>query len=154
MKKILLLLLAFTLLHACTDSSTNKEEKQDTTTIKDTNTNLSVENRAEEQVNLKWKINRGEDEDLNPVADIYLKVNGKKFTIEEKVIGPFGEVPKDRYDTQNIPDDALTACGSFWAGLMQTFYVKKNENKIEVYKIYQDEGQSPTSPKKIKTIDL
>ena len=48
---------------------------------------------------------------------------------------------KESYEDMGIPEDAISACGGWWAGGGIYLYLQKQGNKIIVFKGWVDEMQ-------------
>ncbi|CAH0995383.1 hypothetical protein EMA8858_01504 [Emticicia aquatica] len=94
-----------------------------------------------------------EDENGNPSSNIALSF-GNKTTKVDKVTGNAELIDKSEYLNKGIPKKALSACGAWWAGAGDYFYVTKVENRLVIYKGWQDETQTDKSYhwKKFKVI--
>lgn len=81
-----------------------------------------------------------EDANGNPSAEITLSF-GKKVRKVSKITGNAELIEKIDYASKGIPKKALSACGAWWAGAGDYFYVVKTDNQLVVYKGWQDETQ-------------
>lgn len=100
------------------------------------------ENKSTDDVQMKAKFmfDNSLDEYENPKAIIYIEFIGKKTKIET-VSGRASLIDRQQFDDFEIPQDAVEACQSFWAGAGDYFYLLQNGETIEVYAGWQDEGQ-------------
>ena len=83
---------------------------------------------------------KGVDEYENPKSEVYL-VEGNA---REKVASCLAcsTIERDDYRSYDIPAEAKSACGGWWAGGGDYFYAIQSESgDIEVYAGWQDEGQ-------------
>jgi hypothetical protein len=82
-------------------------------------------------------------EDVNgmPHSDIFLTF-GKKVAKIENVTGNAELTVRSLYTENKIPKNALSACGSWWAGAGDYFYVVQEKNKLVIYKGWQAEEQT------------
>lgn len=96
-----------------------------------------------------------EDANGNPSADISLSYNNKTKKIS-KITGNAELIEKADFASKGIPNKALSACGAWWAGAGDYFYVIKANNQYIVYKGWQDETQTEKGYhwKKFKTVKL
>jgi hypothetical protein len=81
----------------------------------------------------------GTDSLGTPHYDVYLSADGKETKI--KSINGCAEIVKADYASHEIPADALAACGGWWAGAGDYYYVIMKDGKPVVYEGWQDEGQ-------------
>lgn len=89
-------------------------------------------------VQLKCK-SKGVDEFENPQNDVILSVDGKDTVIAR--ILSCEEITKEQYKDMQIPAEATTACGGWWAGGGDYFYAYIKDGKVKVFRGWQDEGQ-------------
>ncbi|WP_435355509.1 hypothetical protein [Emticicia sp. SJ17W-69] len=82
-----------------------------------------------------------EDANGNPSADISLSYNNKIRKIS-KITGNAELIEKVDFASKGIPKKALSACGAWWAGAGDYFYVINASNQFVVYKGWQDETQT------------
>jgi len=97
----------------------------------------------------KYRVKKGNFEIINiaynedvgyPTSIINAFVNGKKIKIAE-VTGDARILEKSDYSNFDIPENAIEACTSWWAGGGDSFYMVATENGIDIYQGWQDEGQ-------------
>jgi hypothetical protein len=85
-------------------------------------------------------VDKGMDEYDVPHSDVFIEFGDHK----EKVSSCLAcqTITEEDFSKYDIPKDALSACGGWWAGGGDYFYVIRNaRNTIEVYAGWQDEGQ-------------
>lgn len=82
----------------------------------------------------------GEDSLSNPRFDVLLSVDGKETKI--KSIYACADIPKTEYKRYEIPDTAIAACGGWWAGAGDYYYVAMQDGKPVVFEGWQDESQT------------
>jgi hypothetical protein len=111
-------------------------------------------------VDVKWDFqSAGEDQYGNPSTIISLDVNGKKYEIA-KELGNYNEITSDNFKDYKIPENALAACGGWWAGAGVDYWVIKKGNNLNVFmrEISEGDPNHPgdyvTKPKNVKTISL
>lgn len=138
----LLAAFAFT---ACGNEHANKEEKFDTASEKvrgdstaDSLTDQKSNARMSSEVN--FVITKNES-DENPTSTIELSANGTISPVM-KISGYAELIAKADYKSKEIPENALAACGGWWAGAGDYFYVVMSDNKLVIYQGWQDEGQT------------
>lgn len=82
-----------------------------------------------------------EDANGTPSSDIFLTF-GKKVAKIDKVTGNVDITDPSLYAENKIPKTVLSACGSWWAGAGDYFYVIQEKNKLVIYKGWQAEEQT------------
>ena len=83
--------------------------------------------------------NRGVDSLETPHFDVMLSVNGKEIKI--KSINGCGDIAKSEYKTYGIPADAVSACGGWWAGAGDYYYVIMKNSQPSLFEGWMDESQ-------------
>lgn len=82
----------------------------------------------------------GESEFGVPQNSVYVAINGTQKSIGK--CDACKTIDKSEFSNYEIPSNAISACGGWWAGAGDYFYTVKNENgEIEVFFGWQDEGQ-------------
>jgi hypothetical protein len=89
----------------------------------------------------------------NPSSEISLSFEGKLTQIST-IAGNATITEKADYPAQEIPENALSACGAWWAGGGDYFYVVPSESGLTVYQGWQDEGQGAPGYHWKKLIDV
>jgi hypothetical protein len=84
----------------------------------------------------------GESDFGAPQTQLSLDVDGTK-TILDTVLA-CNLIPATTFSQYNIPKTALSACGGWWAGGGDYFYVVLQDNRPVVYQGWQDEQQEDT----------
>lgn len=82
-----------------------------------------------------------DDANGTPHSDIFLTF-GKKVAKIENVTGNAELTDRSLFAENKIPQNALSACGSWWAGAGDYFYVVQEKNKLVIYKGWQAEEQT------------
>jgi hypothetical protein len=82
----------------------------------------------------------GEDSSGIPHFDVMLSVDGVQIKINE--VYACSEITKDLYQRHEIPDGAIAACGGWYAGGGDYYYVIVREGKPVVFEGWLDEGQN------------
>lgn len=80
-------------------------------------------------------------DDAEPKSGIAVKVDGKKVNIAH-VAGEATLYEKSEYKEKGIPANALAACGAWWAGAGDYFYLIKDGEKVAVYQGWMEETQA------------
>src|SRR5687768_15356320 len=131
-------------------SCNNNKSKKDSTSADTSNVvvNDGGENKA---VNAKLLCRSlGEDSLGTPHADVILSVNGQERKIGS--INSCAEIMQGDFKTYQIPDNASSAVGGFWAGLGSYYYLVMRDGKAVVFEGSQDEGQAGYNWKEITTL--
>jgi hypothetical protein len=68
-----------------------------------------------------------------------LSIAGKESKIRS--INACAEISRIDYKTFEIPENAISACGGFWAGLGSYFYLVEKDGKFVVFEGFTEEGQ-------------
>jgi hypothetical protein len=79
-------------------------------------------------------------DESDPWTIVYAVVNGNKTQIA-KIPGYASSYEKANYSTYEIPENAIDACGGWWAGGGDYFYMIAGTDGIDVFVGWQDEGQ-------------
>jgi hypothetical protein len=106
---------------------------------------------AKEQ-KIAWVFDIKEDAEGTPRGKVSLSVNGKKTVILEKAIGNYAVVEPATYKEKKIPAKAVTACGGWWAGSGEDFYVLNEKTGFTVYQRTVDEQGGAGKYRLVKTI--
>lgn len=122
-------------LAACKGKSGKKAETTSTDTTKPAAPSAPA---ADATVKLVCR-DMGTDSLGTPHFDVYLSAEGKETKI--KSINACAEIAKADYASHEIPADALSACGGWWAGAGDYYYVVMKDGKPVVFEGWQEEGQ-------------
>ncbi len=122
MKKLALFLLATLLLSCQSDKASNAQE--------DATRNLIVQLVCEDI---------GSD-DLQPFFGVYAIINESKTKLRE-ITAVCEAIPLESYADYEIPGDALSAVGGWWAGGGDYFYAAQAAGKVTFYHATVDEMQ-------------
>lgn len=142
-------LIAFSLLFlavACSSETKTTSEPEtasteETTTSADTHTEDTIQEKEAappKSVKLSGKF-LNEDGFGGSHYQVLLTVDGKKEIID--TVMACEPIPVKSRADYDIPDDALAACGGWWAGAGDYFYAILKDNKVVVYHGWQDEEQ-------------
>ncbi len=74
-----------------------------------------------------------------PHYDLYLSVDAVQTKI--KSVNGCSDITKESYEQYQIPKDAIAACGGWYAGGGDYYYVILRDGKPIVFEGWQDEGQ-------------
>ena len=79
------------------------------------------------------------DEDENPTSAIYVQYNEKKVLINT-LNGNASIVDKSEF-YMGVPKTAISACGGWWAGAGDYYYLISSAKGLTIYHGWQDEEQ-------------
>ncbi len=89
------------------------------------------------------------DENEVPTTELYARFDRNRIPLG--TVNAPSELNKAEWNNYNVPEEALTAAYSFYAGLLEVFYMVRTSQTIEIYKGEQDETDSdPISYELIK----
>lgn len=93
------------------------------------------------EIEATFKIDRNEkDANGNPVSKISVTV-GSEIVYIASITGDAQLFDKSSFDKMGIPRNALAACGAWYAGSGDYFYIVPSQTGTIVYQGYQHEGQ-------------
>jgi hypothetical protein len=78
--------------------------------------------------------------DEMPQTLISVSINGVKHEVKS-ISGMADSFNVEQYEEMEIPSNALAACGGWWAGAGDYFYMINKGNVLEVFHGWQDEMQ-------------
>lgn len=78
--------------------------------------------------------------DEMPQTLISIVINGVKHEVKT-ISGMADLIQKEQYEIMDIPSNAIAACGGWWAGAGDYFYMVNNSNAVVIYHGWQDEMQ-------------
>jgi hypothetical protein len=76
----------------------------------------------------------------NPQTEITVQIGNKQVAIDS-ILGSAQYYNKENYKEMGIPDNAVSACGAWWAGAGDYYYMIKTDKGVAVYQGWQDEQQ-------------
>jgi hypothetical protein len=119
----------------------NKSDKaKETTTPVDTAASVANEPAVAAASNVKLICKELGEDSLNiPHFDVLLSADGTETKI--KSINACADIAKSAYKTYEIPDTAIAACGGWYAGAGDYYYVVMQDGKAVVFEGWQDESQ-------------
>jgi len=89
------------------------------------------------------------DQNEVPTTELYARFDRNRIPLG--TVNAPSELDTAEWDNYNVPDEALTAAYSFYAGLLEVFYMVRTNQTIEIYRAEQDEMDSePLSYELIK----
>jgi hypothetical protein len=135
-------------------NETNKTTQPDTANKSQNLTPTLTESSKTILSECKFEI-KGNPEEEFPEYKVWLKVNGKKKFLKT-VYCSAKEIESSEFERYEIPKNAISACGGWYAGGGDYIYLMRVENSIEVFYGWVDEGQTDEGFhwKKEKTITL
>jgi hypothetical protein len=92
-------------------------------------------NTAQITGEFSFKIVEGE---FSPMTTISVLSNGKEYLVDE-IVGGATLIDKAEFETMGIPSTALSACGAWWAGGGDYFYLTQSNNQLVVFAGWLDE---------------
>jgi hypothetical protein len=147
--KTLLILNFLICLFSCKAKSVTDSTKAKSAESSINTKNLSKQNNKskhqDSEIKATFQIESSENEELgSPFSKISVKLNDKLIFIKD-IQGEATEFNKDDFKNHQIPEDALAACGAWWAGGGIYFYLIIKDNSVHVYEGYLDEEQEDDS---------
>lgn len=80
------------------------------------------------------------DEDSGqPMSQVFLVMGQQATKVAD--IAACDSIPQASWEQYTIPENALAACGGWWAGAGDYLYAVRDGNTIKIMKGWQDEGQ-------------
>jgi len=138
MKPINFLLLLFVLfLFNCTNNSQSSQgnEATDTSVTEETNPNVVLE--AVEANFLCRQLSQ--EDDIYPLFELSIQVSGTSTVLD--TVNACGIFTQADYEQYEIPPNALSACGGWYAGAGDYFYAVRNQDELSIIRGWQGEGQ-------------
>lgn len=140
------LMLGGLLLTAC-----NNNKPSNLTTEASTNANRTADNHtslADAKVKFEFEENTQSDP---PTAKIFININGKRTEIASAT-GVVNEMGISERTANNVPEDAVAACQSFWAGGGEVYFAENTGDAIIIKMFYIDEQVVPDATPQAKEI--
>jgi hypothetical protein len=81
-----------------------------------------------------WDFDAQTDNHDQSHGKVWLLVDGERHLIADDPIGGYRVVEQRDYIQSQIPNDAVSACTAWWAGLGDDMYVMVNADCIEVFR--------------------
>lgn len=125
-------ILAALMIVSCGKGSTNQTPKNNQDSV------AQVTQQAPKTVMLKC-VSKGMDEYENPSNDVVLSIDGKDSVIAN--ILACEDITKADFERLEIPKEATTACGGWWAGAGEYFYAYIKDAQVHVFYGWQAEEQ-------------
>ena len=137
MQPRILSLLLLTAIASFIISCKSKSDKKSTTT--DSTSIVTADTTTKMMSPRLFCKSMGEDSSANPHADVIFSANGTETKVAS--INACSDIDKADYKTYEIPDNAISAVGGFWAGLGSYFYLVEKDGKFVVFEGFTEEGQ-------------
>jgi hypothetical protein len=122
------------------NSSKTKEVKPPIDAAKPVDSNQAAINLGEVKLMCR---DLGTDSFNTPHFMVILLARGKETKI--KNINGCGEIPKTEYKKYDIPGEAISACGGWWAGAGDYYYVVLKKDSAVLFSGWMDETQKEKS---------
>jgi hypothetical protein len=140
-------LLILVILFSCKESSvkesvTSSEEPKPIESKETNKLDKDTLTAGQPEINAKFVINSKDDGGTgNPTSDVSVSLNNK-IVFLKGITGYVSDITAAEYKNKEIPKDAISACGGWWAGAGTYFYIVKSKKGIEVFEGWQEEGQT------------
>ncbi len=136
MKKInLLFFFSMALFFACNNTAQEQGEQEDATDTTETVTNTPL---TAVEASFSCRELTGDDEPL-PLFEVVLDINGEAMVVDStNACEVFAKTDYEKYD---IPANAITACGGWYAGAGDYYYLVRKQDELSLMQGWQDEGQ-------------
>lgn len=139
MKKIIILQIlgAFSLLLVSCGSQETTSQTNNITEVESTEAapQTATTDTAQITGEFSFKIVEGE---FSPITTVSVLSNGQEYLVDE-IVGGAMIIDKGEYESMGIPSTALSACGAWWAGGGDYFYLTQSNNQLIVYAGWLDE---------------
>lgn len=123
---------------ACNNPNTSQEEAEQTDTTATSQTEEKPSPLKAVEASLSCRDISTEDS-VYPQFEVNLDVNGQNMVLD--TINACGVFTRQDYEQYEIPPTALTACGGWYAGAGDYFYLVRDQDRLMVMQGWQDEGQ-------------
>jgi len=137
-----LIIIGFGALGAVTSFSSCGKGVNNTTTENTPKDTIKKEIKTPEKVDLKC-VDKGVGEFDVPINWVVLSVDGNEQTIDT-INTACNVILPTEYKDYEIPLEATSACGGWYAGGGDYFYSIIKDGKVKVFYGWQDEGQEDT----------
>jgi hypothetical protein len=137
----LLPLLLTLMMMSCGNSSSPAADGGDSTSIAKTEPSAEKPSgeTAQRTAGAGFEIENSEDVD-QPTAQLFVVTGGKRTEVA-KVNCHLTAYQPENFETYDIPSNAVAACGGWWAGAGDYFYLVPTGQGWEVFQGWEDEGQ-------------
>ncbi|KPM47655.1 hypothetical protein [Jiulongibacter sediminis] len=139
MKKSISLLFTALLIYACSSPQNDEETRlSDTLQINNTTPEVPTSGEVVDKSEPEFKI-KVEELDYQPRSYLSVEYDGKVFPLDS-MDGTAEIINPEQYQSMEIPENASTACGGWWAGGGTYYFINSTETVVSIYKGFQDEG--------------
>ncbi len=135
LKQIAGVLIAFQLV-ACSSSNTPAAPTADNTA------NTIVTQPAPVAPNLSWEIENKRNAADEPTSAVWLKLDNRKCQVIKPFMADIQVIEKENYKQYEIPAEAIIACGGWWAGAGDYYYVVAKGDQFDVMYATIDESEA------------
>ena len=105
------------------------------------------------QANVTWQFDTHDDSNGNPQTRVYLRVGARRVFIMRDT-SQYSVLERKDYGSHDVPQSAVAACISWWAGSGSEMYVLRRGRQLIVYIRYLDEQTELGRYKRLKVIPL
>lgn len=140
MRKIVFLFVLVFSLWACGSGSDNGEEPNADSTTTAEEDIAEDEEKMPENLEVNWQFETSEGEMGELFTNIVANINGKNLPVIQEATGGFAEMKTGDMYYEQLPENSISACSGFYAGLLSIYSIEKDGNKIVVKEAYMDEG--------------
>jgi hypothetical protein len=99
----------------------------------------TVNHPAPGQTNLVWRTELRWDQKRTTIAGgkVWLVVDGRPLLISEDPFGEYIPIERADYVSRGVPNDAVIACASWWAGFGENLYLirETDSKKLLIYSL-------------------
>jgi|GEM_PF-1131592 len=123
------------------DAADSKLDSLDKSSLRTVDSIKPVKNDRSVSPKFKLKVD-SHAEEFDPNTTIYLE-NGADQIEVAAISGEGNLIGREEFSDMDIPKQAIQACGAWWAGAGEYFYVIRNASgDLEVYRGWLDEYQT------------
>lgn len=129
------------ILQGCDDSSLANSDTENSLSEHENNSVISSMDdkeefsKSERAGKFEFKLKDGE---FGPESTINVLSDGEVYLVDE-ILGAANLIDKFEYESMQIPGDAISACGAWWAGGGDYFYLRVSSDQLIVYAGWLDE---------------
>jgi len=130
-------------LYSCSSTSNNRANDSAEAKTKQTensdSTNKALQFITNQQTSefILASIEKGDEDPRTVITAVY----GHQEIIIDTIMGSAQYYPQDNWKEMEVPDNAISVCGCWWAGGGEYFYMIPTNKGVAIYVGYQDEGQ-------------
>lgn len=108
----------------------------------DTSTTTTPSAAATAIPNLSWEIENKRNADDEPTSAVWLKLDNRKYQVVKPFMADIQVIEKENYQQYEIPTQAIIACGGWWAGAGDYYYVVAKGDQFDVMYATIDESEA------------